>query len=357
MGRIVKKFILLLAFFCLVVGVYPEKSDAQVVQLWTYTYSAISSAGGTIVGYNKTKGYSLYLPVSLSGDGPSGGWTWTVSVSVPDDGCTWRLLGAVNYTTFSVYYVAVDTTLTTGGSFAGLSVADAYNAATTASSNTTYGGYSTGYWSYYANSNASTASSNASTAATNANTAATNALNAKTSADNAKTAADNAKASADTAATNASNSYNAVNNVNGNTVTAVRDATSTALAEARQSKTNALNAYNEAHTANTKIDSLQTSITTIQNNLGGDTTPPVPRLRTVSGAVATSGGSIQAVLDISDNISSTFTYSLDGTLYVPVPINKEISLPVTNFGPNVISAWVKDQAGNVGTTSITIRKI
>lgn len=179
----------------------------------------------------------------------------------------------------------------------------------------------------------------------------------KTSADNAKTAADNAKASADTAAANASNSFNAVNNANGNTITAVRDATGTALAEARQSKANALNAYNEAHTANTKIDSLQAAVTNIQNNLGGDTSPPAPRLRTVSGAAATSGSSILAVLDISDNVSSTFTYSLDGSAYIAVPANKVISLPVNNAGANVISVWVKDQAGNIATTSITIRKL
>jgi len=180
---------------------------------------------------------------------------------------------------------------------------------------------------------------------------------AKASADNAASYALLARNSADTAATNASNAYNSVNNANGNTITAVRDSSGTALAEARLAKTNSLNAYNEAHTANTKLDSLQTTVTNIQNNLGGDTSPPVPKLRTVSGAVATSGGSIQTVLEVSDNVSSTFTYSLDGSLYNPLPVNRIISLPVSSLGPNVISVWVKDQAGNVGITSITIRKI
>jgi len=180
---------------------------------------------------------------------------------------------------------------------------------------------------------------------------------AKASADNAASYALSAKTSADSAATNASNAYNAVNNANGNTITAVRDGSGTALAEARLAKTNSLNAYNEALAANTKLNSLQTTVTNIQNNMGGDTSPPVPRLRTVSGAVATSGGSIQAVLDVSDNVSSTFTYSLDGSLYNSLPVNRVISLPVSSPGPNVISVWVKDQAGNEGNTSITIRKL
>ncbi|KJS02163.1 MAG: hypothetical protein VR68_03895 [Peptococcaceae bacterium BRH_c4a] len=130
----------------------------------------------------------------------------------------------------------------------------------------------------------------------------------------------------------------------------VQDASGTVLDEARQAK-------NEARTANTKLDTIQTTVTNIQNSIGADTTPPVVKIRTVSGAVATSGGSIQAVLDVSDNLSSTFTYSLDGSLYNPLPVNKVISLPVSSPGPNVISVWVKDQAGNVGTASISIRKL
>lgn len=180
---------------------------------------------------------------------------------------------------------------------------------------------------------------------------------AKASADNAASYALSAKNSADTAAANASNAYNAVYNANGNTIAAVRDSSGTALAEARLAKTNSLNAYNEAHTVNTKLDSLQTTVTNIQNNLGGDNSPPVLKLKTVSGAVATSGGSIQAVLEVSDNVSSTFTYSLDGSLYNSLPVNRIIFLPVSSPGPNVISVWVKDQAGNIGNTSITIRKL
>jgi len=152
-----------------------------------------------------------------------------------------------------------------------------------------------------------------------------------------------AKASADAAATNATSAYNAVSNVNGNTVTAVRDADGTVLSVARQ--------------ANTKLDTMQTSITNIQNSIGADTTPPSVKLRTVSGAVATSGATIQTVLDISDNTNSSFTYSLDGAAYAAVPVNRIVFLPVNTPGPNIIPVWVKDQAGNMGMASITIRKL
>ena len=134
-----------------------------------------------------------------------------------------------------------------------------------------------------------------------------------------------------------------VNNSTGDTITAVRDTTGTVLQEARQTRT--------------MLNSLQTTITNIQNNLGTDTTPPTIKLKTASGAMATSGGSIQAVLDISDNKSSVFTYSLDGVNYSSLPLNKVISLPVSSPGANMINVWVKDEARNVCSTSITIRKI
>jgi len=226
-----------------------------------------------------------------------------------------------------------------------------------AAEQTIFSGGSAAYWSYYGYSYASAANTNAANAASYSNSANTNAANAATFSSSAATNAANAKLSADTANTSASNALNAVNNANGNTISAVRDAAGTVLDESRQSKISATSAYNESHTANTKLDTLQTTVTNIQNSIGADTTPPVPKLRTVSGAAATSGGSIQAVLDISDNVSVTFTYSLDGVSYGPVPISKIITLSVVNPGSNVIPVWVKDQAGNVGTTSITIRKL
>lgn len=173
---------------------------------------------------------------------------------------------------------------------------------------------------------------------------------ARTAANNASTYSQQAKTSADAAATNATNAFNAVSNANGNTITAVRDSSGTVLSEARQAKS-------EAQAANTKLDSIQTAVTNIQNNIGADISPPTVKIRTVSGAAATSAGSIQAYLDISDNVSSSFTYSLDGATYNAVPVNRVISLPVSVPGSNIIQVWIKDQAGNIGASSISIRKL
>ncbi|MHB8158019.1 MAG: hypothetical protein ACYDEQ_11605 [Desulfocucumaceae bacterium] len=197
-----------------------------------------------------------------------------------------------------------------------------------------------------------------------ANIAATNATNAYNAANTAATNAASANV-------NASNAYNSVSNVNGNTITAVRDASGTALSEARQAKTNAanastnasqantnaLNAYNTTQAVNTKIDSLSTAVTNIQNNLGADTSPPSVKIETVSGALATSGNNIRAVVNASDNVSTTFTYSLDGTAYQALPADGVISLPVNLPGSNLIAVWVKDVAGNIGRSSIIVRKL
>ena len=162
-----------------------------------------------------------------------------------------------------------------------------------------------------------------------------------------------------------------VSNANGNTITAVRDDTTTALIEAMAAKTNAqnayaeavlaknnsLNAYNTALAVSDKMDSMVTDITNIQNNLGKDMMPPIVKIKTLSGALATSGNVISVVLEISDNQSSEFTYSIDGISYSPVPGNKVIPLTLNVSGPNIKQVWVKDEAGNIGNSTITIRKI
>ncbi|MCL5057137.1 MAG: hypothetical protein M1130_03900 [Actinobacteria bacterium] len=165
---------------------------------------------------------------------------------------------------------------------------------------------------------------------------ATNAaLQAKTSAEQAKASADAARASADIA-------VSAVSNVNGNTITAVRDTGGTVLEEARE--------------ANTRLNIIQTSIMNMEKSMA-DISPPSVKIRTASGALATSGGSIMAVLDISDNNSHFFTYSLDGVTYQNIPANRAITIPVSSPGLNLIPVWVMDQMGNIGTASITIRKL
>lgn len=310
------------------IGSYTVPANAKVTGLkgimagsyyfYDYLYYYLNGSTQAVIAIKlyEQEQVSFYYPVSVSA-GNTISFYGATSASGDTLGLDISVVIAYDYPSQTLVN-QVKTSADNAASYASTASTNASNAA----NNTTYSGYTAGYLAYYANSNASSANTNAA----NANT-------------------------------NASNAYNAVNNVNGNTVTAVRDGSGTALAEARLAKTNSLNAYNEAHTANTKLDSLQATVTNIQNNLGGDTSPPVPKVRTVSGAVATSGGSIQAVLEVSDNVSSTFTYSLDGTTYNPLPVNRLISLPVSSPGPNVISVWVKDQAGNVGNTSITIRKL
>lgn len=143
------------------------------------------------------------------------------------------------------------------------------------------------------------------------------------------------------------NAYGAVEDANGNTINAVRDSGGTVLDASRTAR-------DASQEAVTKIDTLQT---TVNNYMSADTTPPVITLGTVSGAMATSGSSIQAFIDVSDNLSTSFTYSFDGIDYSILPEDGTISLPVSAPGINRITVWVKDEAGNYSRKSISIRKL
>lgn len=406
------KFLIVLAVF---IPVFISQSNKVEAAIFTYNTTTVPSSyygayysnrdvSVSVVGHNVTHGVTKELSYTLTPNWWNG--TWGINYIVPDDGCTWNINGTIytkmwindgNYLSAprDICSESFTATHTTAGSFSGPSAKTATDAANAAAGNTSYNGQSAGYWSYYAYANANSANINASNAATysswansNASAAASNtsysgqsagywsysgynqAASANTNAANAAswtwdsstsksaaTLAREARDSASTASSNASSAYSAVNNANGNTITAVRDAGGTVLEEARQSKTNALNAYNKAVEANNKIENMQSQITNIENKLGIDISPPAVRIRTVSGAAATSGNSIQGVLEISDNASSNFIYSLDGTTYSAVPINKIVSLPVNNPGSNVITVLVKDQAGNIGSSSITIRRL
>ncbi|MCL6478991.1 MAG: hypothetical protein K6T65_11335 [Peptococcaceae bacterium] len=158
-----------------------------------------------------------------------------------------------------------------------------------------------------------------------------------------QTTAEQAGISAANAEAAANNAYNAVYNINGDTISAVRDANGTVLDAARL--------------ASAKIDTIQTSITNIQSNLGADTTPPEVFLGTLSGARAASGNSIKVTVEVSDNYSSDFSYSLDGITYYPLPADGVITVPVNNPGANLIVVWVQDSAGNCSRKILTIRKL
>ena len=104
----------------------------------------------------------------------------------------------------------------------------------------------------------------------------------------------------------------------------------------------------------TKINNLQTSITNLQNS---DTLPPVVDVQTVSGARATSGSSIQAIVTVTDNRPGPYTYSINGGSYSALPADGRVTLPVTIAGNNTITVYVKDVAGNIGSKTIVIRKL
>jgi len=104
----------------------------------------------------------------------------------------------------------------------------------------------------------------------------------------------------------------------------------------------------------TKINNLQTSITNIQNS---DTVPPLVDVQTVSGARATSGSSIQAIVTVTDNRPGPYTYSINGGSYSTLPADGRVTLPVTIAGNNTITVYVKDVAGNIGSKTIVIRKL
>lgn len=342
--KTVQKVFCVFLFFIVYMTCVPSISQAAtysydtgiVAQTNPYWFDDLSVQ---IIGFNKTHAITKMLDYNLITYSYSGKSLWRINYVVPDDGSTWDVTGVYiqyqnrqNYTYDDdtsglkrVYAKTFTATHTTSGTYTGASIGTAVNAANAAKSS------------------ADTAASNAATASTAANTASTRALNA----------------------------YNSVYNANGNTITAVRDGSGTVLSEARQAKTNAsnagtyasqastnaLNAYNTAQTVNTKIDSLSTAVTNIQNNIGLDTSPPVVQIATVSGALATSGNSISAVVNVSDNVSTAFEYSLNGTVYQSLPANGVVSLPISAPGANLITVWVKDGAGNVGRNSITIRKL
>lgn len=255
-----------------------------------------------LIGFNETQGFAKILPADVTmnySSGNGGRYRTDLNYTLPDDGSYWKVQGSV---VFSV--------IGSGSPEGGTAYSYIFYKIDTA--NSTPGSF-TGY-------SPKTATDSSNIAANNAITAATNATNAYNAANAAKNSADSA----------ASYSWDTLSSKSVATL---------------------------SREANVKLDSLQNSITNIQNNLGGDTVPPAVKLRTVSGAMATSGNYIQAVVDVADNLSDSFTYSLNGTSYQPLPSDGIISLPLFSSGSNLIGVWVKDEAGNSSRASITIRKL
>ncbi|HBV99341.1 MAG: hypothetical protein JL50_21640 [Peptococcaceae bacterium BICA1-7] len=357
---------------CILLMAVPAKSEALERTVNTPVSWPTDISSASVEGYNVQHYIYQSFPCSINGS--------RISYTLPDDGCTWRvtirasLVWAFDGSSGYGEYFASET-VTTSGSFTGYSLKTATDAANNA--NTAAGQARTAANnSSTAATNAATAANNASTAATNAATAANNsvtvATQARDAANSAKTSADNAATVAGTASANALNAYNeavvinnkldglttevsaldtseivtAVKDPNGNTINAVRDTSGTVLDASRTAR-------DASQEALTKIDTLQTMV---NNYMSADTSPPVVSLSTVSGARATSGSSILAMVDVSDNLSNTFEYSLNGIDYLSLSVDGIITLPVNSSGTNTITVWVKDEAGNTSRKSITIRK-
>lgn len=308
-------FMVIMLFVC-VRGAYAGTYTYYLGGYSTNYGNTSHDVGGIdLVGINNTHYFTQKIPATVTGEYAHGEDRYTLHYTLPDDGSNWSIVGTVTI-------VSSGDTGTGGTTIKGMSTVNINLLRNTPG---TFTGYSL-------------------------KTAADAANAANIAAGQARTAANNAVTAASTASTRATNALNAVSDLNGNTITAVRDASGTVLEASRS-------AYNEANTANTKIDYLQTTVNNIENVLGQDSAAPVVKLRTVSGAMATSGNSIQAVISASDNVSTVFDYSLDGIGYQPLSPDGVVDLPINNSGKNLITVWVRDAADNTGRESITIRKL
>lgn len=177
------------------------------------------------------------------------------------------------------------------------------------------------------------------------------AVNAYNAANSANISAQGAKTSADTAS---ARSQTAINQ----TIDAGTSAANWAHQAYDKSNIAAVDTNyirnTELPAIETKINNLQVAVTNIQNS---DILPPIVDVQTISGARATSGSSIQAVVTVTDNRPGPFVYSINGGAYINLPADGRIYLSISSQGNNSITLSVKDVAGNVGTKTIIIRKL
>lgn len=160
-----------------------------------------------VSGYNITQGFSQVLPSSYSFSGGGDDRQHFINFTLPNDGSTWAVVGMYSLTTHTfdplnggystaTTYGTFNQTITTPGTFTGVSIGQAVNAANSAST--------------YA-SQAKTSADNASAQAAAANTAATNA--ASNTEDAEGTAIEGIRDLADVSNTILNNINNITNNV------------------------------------------------------------------------------------------------------------------------------------------------
>lgn len=184
-----------------------------------------------------------------------------------------------------------------------------------------------------------------------------NALLAKNAAEAAATNATNAYNAANSAATNSINAYNVANNANTNALNASNNSWYNGTYGGSSESVGNIAGYirnTQLPGIDTKINNLQTSVTNIQN---GDSVSPTAELDTVSGARATSSSSIQLVAAVSDNKSTSFTYSVNGGGYSALPADGKFNGSLPTIGPNNIAVRFKDDAGNITVKTINIWRL
>ena len=146
-----------------------------------------------------------------------------------------------------------------------------------------------------------------------------------------------------------------VHNEHGSTIDSVRDKDGTVLEEARNAKNIA------KHISETQITNLENKIdnieTTINNISGADNMAPLVKVKTLSGARATSANSIEALVNVTDNKADSYEYSVNNGNYRNLPGDNTISLSPIHPGDNVFKIKVRDTQGNTGMDSINIRGI
>lgn len=87
------------------------------------------------------------------------------------------------------------------------------------------------------------------------------------------------------------------------------------------------------------------------------TAPDIIEVKTASGAWATSGSAIQLVISAKDNISRQLSYRINGSAWATLPTDGVVTATLSSNGINALKIEVVDQAGNVSSRVIPVRKI
>jgi len=84
---------------------------------------------------------------------------------------------------------------------------------------------------------------------------------------------------------------------------------------------------------------------------------PEVTIRTITGAVGTSGESILCVIYVADEIGGQFEYRVNGGTWVSLPTGGLVELPVTQQGLNTINVEVRGPSRDIGGDEISIEKL